>query len=1466
MDERRLTAWLITEGVLTSDQIKTALTEQIRLQRAGTTIDVIGVARRLKLLTDVKVLEVIERTGYRPVGDDAGGRRPAPSQVGGDVSSEGSVSGEVASVSADASASASDASASAPEVTSIAQTVPLGSSKAPPPPAPSEPESEPLAGSASGSRRKASRAAGARRPISRSSGMGALVLAAFAVPIVVFVFAGGSTPAPYDGPTPHRASSSGGGRTPVAPRGPGAASSAANLALDDLQSGLRRLEQSPGMSKEERTSTINQLHSILDRLRAGPLANSHWGLLDAAERRLATLEGAPTGKGGLAGGGTEWVKGEAGRVEDARVDQAWSTMTSNFERILWLSLQQPRSALQQAAETQRGVDLRQHVSAVIRDYTAKGPDGVASLVGAEDLHPVFGVGGYESLLREARRFPQELQTSERWRKWQQIIPQFEALRDRAAAYARAIRAGEQACIRGKTAEAKAAFTGGQYADDPWWAACRQLLDRPDVVTALAARAKAAAAGEVVDGDVFPGRPTGGTQVAWGKGWKERFLALAGQHKRAKADERTTIAADIGRVLAETLGLAKQTFEQCKEIIGVYDQNAACFKAEASLQAPLKEHHTLYFEGAFSRATGPQAFRQLDGWCEAHGYDAWRARLKPYLRLLAGANSPAARQREAGRRNRSAVEEQVEEFSRDRVNQVEKGLSSVVAWLTQRSYAPASVKQELSDTIARAVERAGNPVAGARLREELKAIENKERPADELASLEKDYQKQLKGVIDEAVKKSLQGVERCLSAGQPGLAFDLFGYVLLLDPENDKAHKGLGHVKVDGKWVRRFEAEKLRQGMAWDHEKGWVKTADKARYDKGEFWDFVSDKWTTVADANRAHMDPGSPWTVQTEHFMLRSTADLPITIRIAERLEAFYLNMFRQYDLFFTMKGDPASLIFGVSPGQDKPLLVHFYRDEAQFRAHANPPTSWAAGFYSGGQHASFFYDMGNSYSVTVLQHEIVHQILGETAGSGGGADAWLAEGAAVYLEDAFFRDGVLTDGGLEDHSRIVAYKAACKTKGAEHRMADVLKLRSGSDWDSGDISKNYRGAGAVVYFLCNFDDGRYRADFVEFLRDAYYGRNPRFDDYFGLSAQMLDSLMQRFYDPSSALDPAGAAGAGLVAGANLEESRDTLVKLCGEKDVDVDQLSQSYGLLRDALRGAPQKEADAARGRAERALLALRKKQVKVIEAAAKKEQSGNRAQRLAQLQQLRAAALAVINDPAQYPDADHGRAGQPLVDEKVNALRAVWQSTPASLEDPEVKTALDVLEVTQPWLAELEVETKKVGDETAAAMRKLLMDSASLAGSALTPADQARIDNDRKVREWNESQTQLAPEIRDQVRFLNDYRAMLGIGALAIDARLCTAAAKHSQWMEQTGIFDHNETSAARRTPGDRCKAEGYEGGVGENIAFGYPSAESVHLGWYNSSGHHRNMIHVSFFQIGVGKAGTYWTQNFGTSKPAL
>lgn len=56
---------------------------------------------------------------------------------------------------------------------------------------------------------------------------------------------------------------------------------------------------------------------------------------------------------------------------------------------------------------------------------------------------------------------------------------------------------------------------------------------------------------------------------------------------------------------------------------------------------------------------------------------------------------------------------------------------------------------------------------------------------------------------------------------------------------------------------------------------------------------------------------------------------------------------------------------------------------------------------------------------------------------------------------------------------------------------------------------------GAAVYFFCHFDEGRYRADFVEMLRDAYHGgaRAGDVEAYFNLPVPVLDAMMRRFYE-----------------------------------------------------------------------------------------------------------------------------------------------------------------------------------------------------------------------------------------------------------------------------------------------------------------------------------------------------------------
>lgn len=56
-----------------------------------------------------------------------------------------------------------------------------------------------------------------------------------------------------------------------------------------------------------------------------------------------------------------------------------------------------------------------------------------------------------------------------------------------------------------------------------------------------------------------------------------------------------------------------------------------------------------------------------------------------------------------------------------------------------------------------------------------------------------------------------------------------------------------------------------------------------------------------------------------------------------------------------------------------------------------------------------------------------------------------------------------------------------------------------------------------------------------------------------------------------------------------------------------------------------------------------------------------------------------------------------------------------------------------------------------------------------------------------------------------------------------------------------------------------------VGENIAYGYPTAAAVMKAWMHSTGHRKNILNKRFTKIGIGMArsadGTpYWVQDFG------
>jgi uncharacterized protein YkwD len=109
----------------------------------------------------------------------------------------------------------------------------------------------------------------------------------------------------------------------------------------------------------------------------------------------------------------------------------------------------------------------------------------------------------------------------------------------------------------------------------------------------------------------------------------------------------------------------------------------------------------------------------------------------------------------------------------------------------------------------------------------------------------------------------------------------------------------------------------------------------------------------------------------------------------------------------------------------------------------------------------------------------------------------------------------------------------------------------------------------------------------------------------------------------------------------------------------------------------------------------------------------------------------------------------------------------------------------------------------------------------------------------------------------------------ALVWNALLLQAALGHSQDMATNDYFSH--TSLDGRTMADRVNATGYSwSALGENIAAGYSTAETVVDGWMASDGHCANLMNPNFRDVGVAcvasstsKYRSYWTMDAGRQR---
>jgi uncharacterized protein YkwD len=117
----------------------------------------------------------------------------------------------------------------------------------------------------------------------------------------------------------------------------------------------------------------------------------------------------------------------------------------------------------------------------------------------------------------------------------------------------------------------------------------------------------------------------------------------------------------------------------------------------------------------------------------------------------------------------------------------------------------------------------------------------------------------------------------------------------------------------------------------------------------------------------------------------------------------------------------------------------------------------------------------------------------------------------------------------------------------------------------------------------------------------------------------------------------------------------------------------------------------------------------------------------------------------------------------------------------------------------------------------------------------------------EGRETTAKGTPFVESVVAAMNRERAAHGLGPLRLESRLSLAAEDRVDDMIRKRYFDHVSPDGVQ--PFTWVRKRGYRYSmVGENLALGYRSGQSVVTGWMNSPGHRENILQRGFDEVGI------------------
>lgn len=98
------------------------------------------------------------------------------------------------------------------------------------------------------------------------------------------------------------------------------------------------------------------------------------------------------------------------------------------------------------------------------------------------------------------------------------------------------------------------------------------------------------------------------------------------------------------------------------------------------------------------------------------------------------------------------------------------------------------------------------------------------------------------------------------------------------------------------------------------------------------------------------------------------------------------------------------------------------------------------------------------------------------------------------------------------------------------------------------------------------------------------------------------------------------------------------------------------------------------------------------------------------------------------------------------------------------------------------------------------------------------------------------------------NNQRSANGLGALALNGTLDTAAQNKANDMAARDYWSHNTPDG--QTPWSFMTAAGYNYNLaGENLAYGFSTSSDTITGWMNSPGHRANILNSGYLEVGFG-----------------